>query len=511
MAVLRGAEGQSMAIGARGPAPFLPGTPIGSQFQVEGLVRLAPGRRLYLLNDDRPDLPQRTCWECGNQQATRTATECDECGAPLKRTKFIMSVRWDPADIDSYLTFAEKWLEHPVLADPVEVFVQDELVCTVIPYRNESLLLDECSPLAIGGLLKHAQRGAGLLAFLHQHGVRIGEIERTHFILRKNEELVLLDPPISSAGSDPIPEEDRAECVANLARVLLQFVPVDFDRLREFFEHAVNGAFENPYDFGRAVEELMPKFETKETHRTVAALTDVGLHRQLNEDTWNWSELGENVYLYVVADGMGGHDSGEVASALAASTICSVAHDRLRALSNPSTDNVENVLDEAFQTANNTVKNLADERGSDMGTTLVAVLTIGSELAMMANVGDSRGYLLRDETLHPVTRDHSLVQRMVEQGRLTPQEARTHPHGNILLRTVGTERDVQPDIVTIETESYDRLLLCSDGLWGEVEDEDIEAILNQHEDPRIAVRQLLRAAHRGGGKDNITVMLVDVP
>jgi protein phosphatase len=256
---------------------------------------------------------------------------------------------------------------------------------------------------------------------------------------------------------------------------------------------------------------MLPKFEKQETHRIVAALTDVGLSRQLNEDTWNWTELGDDVYLYVVADGMGGHDSGEVASALAATTICSVAHDRLRALDNPSADTVENVLDEAFQTANNTVKNLADERGSDMGTTLVAVLTIGSKLALMANVGDSRGYLLRNDTLHPVTRDHSLVARMVEQGRLTPQEARTHPHGNILLRTVGTERNVQPDIVAIETERDDRLLLCSDGLWGEVEDEDIEAILNQHEDPRVAARELLRAAHRGGGKDNITVMLVDVP
>ena len=499
-----------MAIGGRGPAPFLPGTPIGSQFQVEGLVRLAPGRRLYLLNDDRPDLPQRTCWECSNQRVARNADACDECGEELTRTRFLMSVRWDPADADAYLTCAEKWLEHPVLADPVEVFVQDELICTVVPYRNESLLLDECSPLPVAGLLKHAQRGAGLLAFLHQNGVRIGELARTHFVLRNNEDLVLLDPPIAQAGDEPIPEDERGHCVAHLAKVLLRFVPVDFDRLREFFEQAANGAFENPYDFGRAVEELLPKFEKQETHRVVAALTDVGLSRQLNEDTWNWTELGDDVYLYVVADGMGGHDSGEVASALAATTICSVAHDRLHALNNPSADNVENVLDEAFQTANNTVKNLADERGSDMGTTLVAVLTIGSELALMANVGDSRGYLLRDATLHPVTRDHSLVARMVEQGRLTPQEARTHPHGNILLRTVGTERNVQPDIVAIETEREDRLLLCSDGLWGEVEDEDIEAILNQHEDPRVAARELLRAAHRGGGKDNITVMLVDV-
>jgi hypothetical protein len=190
-----------MAIGGRGPAPFLPGTPIGSQFQVEGLVRLAPGRRLYLLNDDRADLPQRTCWACSNQRVARTAKECGECGEEISRTRFLMSVRWDPNDADAYLTCAEKWLEHPVLADPVEVFVQDELICTVVPYRNESLLLDECSPLPVGGLLKHAQRAAGLLAFLHQNGVRIGELARTHFVLRNNEELVLIDPPKTSVDT----------------------------------------------------------------------------------------------------------------------------------------------------------------------------------------------------------------------------------------------------------------------------------------------------------------------
>jgi serine/threonine protein phosphatase PrpC len=421
-----------------------------------------------------------------------------------------MSVRWDPSDAEAYLKFAEKWLQHPVLADPVEVFAQDDLICTVIPYRNESLLLDECSPLSVQSVLRHAHRGAGLLAFLHQHGIRIGALEHAHFVIRDNEDLILLDPPVAEASDEPIAEDERADCVAHFAALLQTYLPVDFDRLHEFFERATQGGFGNPYDFGRAVEEFLPQHEDSTSHRQVAALTDVGLFRQLNEDTWNWTELGEGVYLYVVADGMGGHDSGEVASTLAASTICSVAHDRMRSLENPTAESVENVLDEAFQAANNTVKNLADERGSDMGTTLVAVLTVGDDLALMANVGDSRGYLLRGDTLHPVTRDHSLVARMVEQGRITPAEARTHPHGNILLRTVGTERDVQPDIVAVETESEDRLLLCSDGLWGEVEDEDIEAIMNQHADPRLAARELVRAAHRGGGKDNITVLIVDI-
>ena len=99
---------------------------------------------------------------------------------------------------------------------------------------------------------------------------------------------------------------------------------------------------------------------------------------------------------------------------------------------------------------------------------------------------------------------------MVEQNRLTPEEARTHPHSNILLRTVGTERNVDIDIFSVELEAQDKLLLCSDGLWGEVEDDDIEAILNHYEDSRVACRELIRAAHHGGGKDNITVLIVGV-
>jgi protein phosphatase len=132
-------------------------------------------------------------------------------------------------------------------------------------------------------------------------------------------------------------------------------------------------------------------------------------------------------------------------------------------------------------------------------------------VALCANVGDSRAYLIRGGQLHQISRDHSLVQRMVEQNRLTPSEARNHPHSNILLRTVGTERNVEIDIFRVELEQGDRLLLCSDGLWGEVEDAEIESILNQSDNNRLVARELIRAAHHGGGKDNISVVIVNVP
>jgi serine/threonine protein phosphatase PrpC len=208
---------------------------------------------------------------------------------------------------------------------------------------------------------------------------------------------------------------------------------------------------------------------------------------------------------------MGGHDKGEVASQMAVEILCREARARLAQAPDVTPERLENLLEESFQLGNNGIKEHSEVLRNDMGTTMVAAMIQDNRLAYVANVGDSRGYLLREEMLHQVTRDHSLVSRMVEQNRITKEEARTHPHSNILLRTVGTERDVDIDIFSVELDKGDRILLCSDGLWGEVEDEDIESILNHYEDPRIACRELIRAAHHGGGKDNITVVLIMIP
>jgi protein phosphatase len=235
----------------------------------------------------------------------------------------------------------------------------------------------------------------------------------------------------------------------------------------------------------------------------------VGLSRTLNEDSWGWVQLGDDASLVVVADGMGGHEAGEVASNLAVETICTDARERYGEKRILDANALEEMLRNAFQEANNRVKGLAEERHNDMGTTMVAALVAG-DTGIIANVGDSRAYRMRNQTLEQISKDHSLVARMVEQNRLSPEEARTHPHSNILLRTVGTERNVEIDTFKIELEPGDRLLLCSDGLWGEVDDADIESILQHYEDSRTAARELVRASHHGGGKDNVTILLVGV-
>ena len=170
---------------------------------------------------------------------------------------------------------------------------------------------------------------------------------------------------------------------------------------------------------------------------------------------------------------------------------------------------LRNVLEESFRAANNSIKDAADDNHTDMGTTMVATLMIGNRHALVANVETPR-YLLRQEILHQITRDHSLVARMVEQNRLTPEEARVHPHSNILLRTVGTERDVDVDIFSAELEPGDAVLMCSDGLWGDVEDSNIQAIMNHWSDPRQACRELVLLI-TVVARTNVTIQIVQVP
>ena len=297
---------------------------------------------------------------------------------------------------------------------------------------------------------------------------------------------------------------------SELGEILRRYTPVEERGWQEFFREAERGLFATAAEFGRALQQEAHR-HTRNKVTIHAGMTDVGLQRMLNEDNWGWARLTDGVELFVVADGMGGHDCGEVASRLAVETLIAVAAQRVGVSPRPSVDAIENILDEAFQEANNTIKGNAEARGNDMGTTLVACMVIDDQVALCANVGDSRAYLVRGGALHQITRDHSLVARMVEQNRITAEEARNHPHSNILLRTVGTERNVDIDIFRVELENGDRVLLCSDGLWGEVEDVEIEQIMNQNTDNRLASRDLIRAAHMGGGKDNITVIVVNVP
>lgn len=505
-----------MASGARSrPSSFQSGKTLSDYYKVECLVRVAEGRMYYLVNDDRRDRPTRRCWECGEESNLQAATQCSSCGFPLATRRFLVSSRWERSSFEPFFSFFNKQITHPAILTPCDVFPFPEdvpnQICSVVPYQGETFLLDEASPLPIDRVLHLAQRALGTLVQLARSGVMLNSLQRSQFLVRPDGELVLYDFDVGTVQDEPYAPEDLSALLMDLGGLLRRYTAPEEQGWHDFFHRVEKGIYETPAELGREMMAFRHQAPQRLSASTHAGMTDVGLQRPLNEDNWGWGTLAEGVDLFVVADGMGGHECGEVASKLAVETLISVARKRMEVQPRPSLDAIENILDEAFQEANNTIKANAESRGNDMGTTTVACLVIDNQIALCANVGDSRGYLIRGGALHQVTRDHSLVARMVEQGRLRPEEARNHPHSNILLRTVGTERNVDIDIFRVELEPGDRLLLCSDGLWGEVEDSEMQALLNQHADTRACTRELIRAAHLGGGKDNISVVLVSVP
>jgi protein phosphatase len=229
--------------------------------------------------------------------------------------------------------------------------------------------------------------------------------------------------------------------------------------------------------------------------------TDRGVRRDHNEDSCFCAGC-DDTGLFVVADGMGGHDSGEVASRLAVETVCR----EIRAGAEAGTDPIE-LITFAVQRANRAVRNRADGNGSNMGTTL-AVALVAEGAAYVANVGDSRAYWMENGSIRQVTEDHSVVARLVAAGRLTKEEARSHPRSNVLYRTVGSDGEVKVDTFTVPLGKGGGLLLGTDGLWGEVADDEIHRICTEAKSVREACAALVGKANENGGKDNITAVLV---
>ncbi|GGO13249.1 serine/threonine protein phosphatase [Microbispora rosea subsp. aerata] len=230
-----------------------------------------------------------------------------------------------------------------------------------------------------------------------------------------------------------------------------------------------------------------------------AARSDVGLLREGNEDSAYASGR-----LLAVADGMGGHAHGEVASSVAIAALSSLDRDA-------SGGDLISAIEAAVRDANHQLHAMVarDPSLKGMGTTLTAMLWNGSRFALV-HVGDSRAYLLRNGELYQITHDHTLVQSLVDDGRITQEEAANHPQRSILLRALDGSGEVDPDLQDREAQVGDRYLLCSDGLSTVVSAETLHHTLTTIDDPEDVVRQLIDLANRGGGPDNITCVVADV-
>lgn len=235
------------------------------------------------------------------------------------------------------------------------------------------------------------------------------------------------------------------------------------------------------------------------------AITDIGQRRQLNQDFIYLSEtpIGNLPNVFIVADGMGGHNAGDYASRYAVETV-------VEEIGTSFEKNPVRIMGRAIDKANAMIRQKAREdiALNGMGTTMVIATCMGRYLEV-ANVGDSRLYVVHQDKIEQITQDHSLVEEMVRMGGIDRASARNHPDKNIITRAIGARDYVEADFFNLELQTGDMVLLCSDGLTNMIEDEIIYQILTNGESLKDRVEELVETANQNGGKDNISVIVIE--
>ena len=239
----------------------------------------------------------------------------------------------------------------------------------------------------------------------------------------------------------------------------------------------------------------------------VFSKTDIGRVRKVNQDAVKTEVISDNLAWSVVCDGMGGQAGGDIASEIAVIMISKFLSDNLSELK--TSDEIKSVMYEAVSGANQAIylKSEKDKNLKNMGTTVI-VCVVNRNKLYVAHMGDSRAYLISDDKITQITTDHSMVQEMLDNGKLTIEEARNHPQKNIITRALGVSSDIKLEYNTIDIKKGDIVLSCTDGLTNTVEEQDIYNICKNPKNQEEAVSELITTGNKNGGNDNITVSLI---
>jgi len=446
-------------------------------------------------------------------------------------------------------------LKHPAFQSAIAGFAEEGRVYLVYPE-------EKLEPLAErpGGMRMEESEALGVViqlcqavGFVHRRGLRVndicpasvafgtdGRIRLTGLDYISNDNELQAEPVLNDGYTAPeIYRGKQADKRADIFAIgALLYTCLTGERLEaeSWREEAGSVKFYPPHVVTPALEQAVrrallfepaARWTNVEAFKTelvrlsgdirvyAAGLTDVGMVRELNEDAvmmlqyWRDSQVASaESFLYVIADGMGGAEAGEVASAIAVGAIRERVESRL---GGNTTGALAPLLQEALEAANRQILDhaAAHPEARGMGSTAVGALVIPPDLAI-AWVGDSRAYLSQETGLRQLSKDHSLVQRLIEIGQITPEQARHHEHKNVITRSLGARPNgpAGAETATVRLKRGDRLLLCSDGLTAHVEDTAIASIMRRHRDPDAAARELVAAANAGGGTDNISVVVM---
>jgi len=481
----------------------------------------------------RGTTPLSRCPYCDTPIVGEDVQSCAHCGGDLSGItliypKFLARETGDARVFESSVQLAALRLHHPALIVPEDVFTET----TLDPpryYRVEPIFRraqDLPSPQPAEKVLRWGIALAQGMAYLHQRHVALQKIDIEHIVISDGIarhvciDNVLILPHADRAQAD-VHFAENVRTLADTLLALLEPLPTGTPPDSVPASEGVVALLERAQQTGQtasvfaAVLEgaLRGLYAPENVKVQVGVLTDVGRARLLNEDsvltldlTARFATLGLPVGLYVVADGMGGHAAGDVASQLTIRTI-QEAVNTLHLEADGRLPDAAEWLEQLVTAANQAVYTQRRAADSDMGCTLVLALMFGGH-ATIANLGDSRAYWLMTDGAVQITTDHSLVERLVAAGHITPQEARQHPQRNVIYRVVGDKPKADYDLFEQALAPGEALLLCSDGLSGMVADARIWSLWRAASSSQAACEQLVEAANQAGGVDNISVVIV---
>lgn len=493
------------------------------RYQIHLPMESSGTRRSYLAYDRQ----RRQCPVC----AGLGAQFCENCGKalPADQTESPLLQIWEaakPEVLRPRAEFAQLPLRHPGLFN-IHEFFEATIGADQPPRYFLVRDREEGTPLsALPGpqmphtVLKWIQQVAATLGYLHSKGYNYAEfgLEQIRDVggqvrLENVERIRPLVPP-----------DAHKQITQTLGKMVSLFEPLmPIKSLPQDAAQIITRARAGQYPNGQALAAdldaaIVAVRRAANVNWQTGRLSDLGRQRQINEDSLLTVELARvhdsasrPLALFAVADGMGGHEGGEVASALAATTLArhlanAVLMPAVNQITLPELPYTE-LLKKACIEAGQAVHAEAKRRHTDMGTTLVAALLVGSEV-IVANIGDSRAYWLNQKEIEQISVDHTLVERLVAEGTLTREQARNHPNGNLIYRSLGERPIVEVDLFRRQLEPGDWLLLCSDGLSGLVEDHNIHKVITTSRNPQDACETLIKQANQAGGHDNITAIVV---
>ncbi|MEK6681795.1 MAG: Stp1/IreP family PP2C-type Ser/Thr phosphatase [Nitrospirota bacterium] len=488
--------------------PLKRGVVINNRYRIEEFVMKMEGCNAYLATDIEG---YKRCWGCGHDGNNKDDVFCNHCGVELGARVYQIVEADKNNNFSTETAFMKNGISHQNMIGLYDRFALDEREYLVSEYVKGMPLKDK--GFDENQIRDYTLSLADMAEYLHSQNVSVSGLQADDLIVGEGR-LKLANLAGLRMMESGISHSRRKKDIRHLAKILIGLINDKGEDwgITSVLQKAAGGGFSSAGRFRERLEDAKDNVTSGEAI-IVEGMTDIGIVRKVNEDSLRITELSINsdskkANLFIVADGMGGHQSGDVASSMAVEALVEEIKKGMEVQKEINEGALSDFVKTAVANTNKIVYDFARGNKRDMGTTVVGGLLFADTL-YTASVGDSRAYLIRNGEAAQITKDHSLVARLVELNMLDPKDARHHPKSNILLRTIGTDPKVEVDAYKTKVRKGDYLLLCTDGLWNQLADDEIAHVIKKSS-PQDACREMIRIANERGGPDNITAIVVKI-